>query len=149
MHEWQRGAYRISTDKRLIDVSAVHAFLDTSYWARGIDRATVERSIEHTLCFGIYDGTVQIGFARVITDFARFAYLADVFVVEAYRGQGLGTWLVETILGHPELRGVWRWLLATQDAHGLYARFGFAELPHLERWMLRGALPVGEASRNG
>ncbi len=142
MNEWQRGAYRISTDKHLLDVDVVHAFLQRSYWATGIDRLTVERSIEHALCFGIYDGTVQIGFARVITDFVRFAYLADVFIAEDYRGQGLGEWFVETILDHPRLRGVWRWLLATRDAHGLYAKFGFSRLPDPDRWMLRGALPA-------
>lgn len=142
MNEWQRGAYRISTDKQLLDVDAVHAFLGASYWAVGIDRATLERSIEHALCFGMYAGTAQIGFARVVSDFTRFAYLADVFIGLEYRGQGLGGWLIETILAHPELRCVWRWLLATRDAHDLYAKFGFATLAEPERWMLRGALPA-------
>ncbi len=137
MYEWQQGSFTISTDKHRIDVAAVHDFLSHSYWAAGIDVPTVQRGIDHALCFGLYDGPRQIGFARVITDYARFAYLADVFVLDAYQGQGLGTWLIETIMAYPDLQDVWRWLLATGDAHALYAKFGFAPLTEPERWMSR------------
>jgi GNAT superfamily N-acetyltransferase len=142
-YEVHQGQFRISTDKALLDVDAIHGFLKSAYWSPGIERALVERSIEHALCFGVYAGERQAGFARVITDRARFAYLADVFVLPEYRGQGLSKWLVATILDHPELRDVWRWLLATRDAHGLYAQFGFAPLADPVRWMLRGGLPSG------
>jgi GNAT superfamily N-acetyltransferase len=139
--EVRRDNLRISTDQALIDVDAVHAFLRTAYWSTGIARELVERSIRNALCFGIYDGARLVGFARVITDRARFAYLADVFVLPEYRGQGLSKWLVATILDHPELREIWRWLLATRDAHGLYEQFGFAPLADPSRWMLKGSLP--------
>jgi GNAT superfamily N-acetyltransferase len=122
---WERPPYRISDQAVDLDLDAVHAFLVTSYWARGIPRATVERSIRHSLPFGLFNGTRQIGFARAVTDRATFAYLADVFVAEDERGRGLGAWLVSTVLEHPELKGLRRWLLATRDAHDLYRRFGF------------------------
>ena len=119
--------YEISTDPARLDVAYVHAFLTESYWAAGIPRETVERSIAGSLSFGLYapDAT-QAGFARVVSDRATFAWLADVFVGDAHRGRGLGVWLVETVLAHPELQGLRRWALATADAHALYARFGFA-----------------------
>ena len=139
MNEWQRGLFTISTYKNRIDVNAVHTFLSHSYWAVGIDISTVQRAIDHSLCFGMYEGTTQIGFARVITDYTRFAYLADVFVLDAYQGQALGTWLIQVIMAYPELQDVWRWLLATRDAHGLYAKFGFSPLPEPDRWMTRMA----------
>jgi GNAT superfamily N-acetyltransferase len=118
--------YEITTDRERIDVAAVHAFLTESYWSPGIGRETVERAIAGSMSFSLLapDGT-QAGFARVITDRATYAYLADVFVLEPHRGRGLGVWLVETVLAHPELQGLRRWALATGDAHGLYARFGF------------------------
>jgi GNAT superfamily N-acetyltransferase len=122
---WERPPYRISDQAADLDLDTVHAFLVTSYWARGIPRETVERSIRHSLPFGLFHGTRQIGFARAVTDRATFAYLADVFVAENERGRGLGAWLVETVLAHPELKGLRRWLLATRDAHALYRRFGF------------------------
>lgn len=136
MNEWQQGLFTISTDKNRIDVTMVHSFLSQTYWATGIDVPTVQRSINHSLCFGMYKGTTQIGFARVITDYTRFAYLADVFVLDAYQGQGLGRWLIQVIMAYPDLQDVWRWLLATRDAHGLYAKFGFNPLPEPERWMI-------------
>ncbi|HEX8121630.1 MAG TPA: GNAT family N-acetyltransferase [Solirubrobacteraceae bacterium] len=118
--------FEITTDRGRIDVDAVHAFLATAYWSSGIDRETVVRSIAHSMAFSLLapDGS-QAGFARVITDRATYAYLADVFVLEPHRGKGLGVWLVQTILDHPELQGLRRWALATGDAHGLYTRFGF------------------------
>jgi GNAT superfamily N-acetyltransferase len=122
---WTRDPFHISDQAADQDLDAVHAFLATSYWARGIPRATVERSIRHSLPFGLFHGTRQIGFARAVTDRATFAYLADVFVAEDERGRGLGTWLVEIVLAHPDLKGLRRWLLATRDAHALYRRLGF------------------------
>ncbi|MGZ3838864.1 MAG: GNAT family N-acetyltransferase [Flavisolibacter sp.] len=133
--EWTRDPYMISTDREKINLPYVHHFLTHSYWAQQIPLDTVRRSVEGSLCFGIYHGAAQIGFARVITDGATFAYLADVFVEESYRGQGLGKWLVGVILGHPQLQGLRRFLLATRDAHGLYSGFGFSPLTHTERWM--------------
>lgn len=122
---WERSPYRISDDPADVDVAAVHEFLETSYWARGIPRETVARGIAHSLTFSLLLGDRQVGFARAVTDRATFAYLADVFVVEDQRGRGLGGWLVETVLAHPELQDLRRWLLATRDAHALYRKFGF------------------------
>lgn len=132
----QADEFVISTDRDRLDVPLIHSFLcNDSYWAKGIPRSTVERSLQHSLCFGIYRADQQTGFARVITDYTTFAYLADVFIVPAYRGRGLSKWLVKTILGHPELQGLRRWMLATTDAHGLYKQFGFVPLPHPERFL--------------
>ena len=136
--EWQRGAYTISTDRARLDIESIHQFLTaSSYWAQGRTLETVRRSVEHSLNFGIYEGARQVGFARVITDFATFAWLADVFVVDEHRGRGLGKWLVEVIIAHPELQGFRRWLLATKDAHQLYRQYGFDELKRPERFMER------------
>jgi GNAT superfamily N-acetyltransferase len=135
--EWRRDDYLISTDNTLLDLPTIHGFLTASYWAAGIPLDIVRRSIEHSLAFGLYHRDRQIGFARVITDRATFAYLADVFVLETYRGQGLGHWLVVTILAHPELQGLRRWTLATRDAHALYRSAGFTPLQAPERWMER------------
>ncbi len=124
--EWQRPPYTISTDPARLDLDVVHGWLAReSYWAAGIARDVVARSIAHSLPFGLYAPDGQVGFARVVTDRATFGYLADVFVLPAHRGRGLGVWLVETVLSHPELQGFRRWHLATRDAHGLYTRFGF------------------------
>jgi GNAT superfamily N-acetyltransferase len=123
---WERPPYRISDQPEAVDVVLVHEFLAKSYWARGIPRETVARGIAHSLPFSVFLGERQVGFARVVTDRATFAYLADVFVVEDARGRGLAAWLVATILGHPELQRLRRWLLVTRDAHGLYRKFGFA-----------------------
>jgi GNAT superfamily N-acetyltransferase len=131
------GDFEISTDPSRIDIALVHRFLTTSYWAKGIPEATVRRSIEHSLCFGVYRGPRQVGFARVVSDYATFAYLADVFVVEEFRGSGLAVWLMQCIVDHPELQGLRRWSLVTRDAHGIYRKFGFRELSAPERWMER------------
>jgi GNAT superfamily N-acetyltransferase len=119
--------YEIDTDKARLDRALIHRFLADSHWAENIPAAVLERAIEHSLAFGLYRNDKQIGFARVVSDHATFAYLADVFVLPAERGKGLGHWLVETVLAHAELRGLRRWLLGTRDAHGLYRRCGFAE----------------------
>ena len=135
-HEWRRGEYLISTDPARLDVEAIHSFLSNeTYWARGRELETVRRSIKNSLPFGLYKGDQQIGFALLITDFATFAWLADVYVLDSERGRGLGAWLCETIFSHPELVGLRRWVLATKDAHELYRRFGFTELLRPERWM--------------
>jgi GNAT superfamily N-acetyltransferase len=125
----RRGPYFLSTDPALLDVALIHQFLsEQSYWATGIPREVVERSLKNSLCFGLFHGSQQIGFARLVTDRATFAYLADVFVIDAYRGQGLGKWMMECLLKHPDLQGLRRMLLGTRDAHGLYAPFGFTPL---------------------
>ena len=132
--------FEITTDRDRIDVAAVHAFLTRSYWSPGVARDVVERAIANSLAFGLLapDGS-QAGFARAVTDRATYAYLADVYVLEEHRGRGLGTWLVRTVLEHPELQGLRRWALATDDAHGLYARFGFAPARRPEMHMFREA----------
>ena len=136
--EWRRGEFAISTDRGRLDVGLVHKFLsESSYWATGRPREVVERSIEHSLAFGIYQGERQVGFARVITDYATFAWIADVFVLDEFRGRGLGKWLMEVIIAHPELQGFRRWVLATKDAHEIYRPFGFQELKYPARWMER------------
>ena len=133
--EWTRDQFTISTDKARLDRAAIHEFLRTSYWARGIPRQVIDRSIENSLCFGLYDGERQIGFARVISDLSTFGYLSDVFVVESHRGRGLATWFMQIVLAHPDLRGIRRWMLATADAHGLYRKVGFTELSKPKRIM--------------
>jgi GNAT superfamily N-acetyltransferase len=125
---WRRDGYLISTDSSMLDLEVVHGFLRRSYWAAGVPENVVRRSIENSLCFGVYRGEEQAGFARVVTDRATFAYLADVFVLEEHRGRGIGKWLVEVILSHPDLQGLRRWMLATRDAHDLYRRYAFTEL---------------------
>jgi GNAT superfamily N-acetyltransferase len=136
--EWTRGDYRISTNKDWLDLNTIHAFLrDRSYWARGVPRAMLERSVQHSLCFGVYHHTAQVGFGRIITDYATFAYLSDVFIVEEYRGQGLGKWLVCCMLAHPEIYGIRYWTLKTADAHSLYQQAGFTALPEPEQHMER------------
>jgi GNAT superfamily N-acetyltransferase len=131
----QNNGYRISTDPSELHLSVIHGYLERSYWAAGIPEEVVRRSIENSLCFGVYRDTEQVGFARVVTDRATFAYLADVFVLEEHRGRGIGKWLVEAILSHPDLRGLRRWMLATRDAHELYRRYGFSELGRPEIFM--------------
>lgn len=118
--------YEVSTAPERIDLDLVHGFLSTAYWSRGVSRGVVHRAIKHSLPFGLYDGDgKQLGFGRVVSDHAVFAYLGDVFIVPASRNQGLGIWLVECVMRHPDLQGLRRWMLATADAHGLYSRFGF------------------------
>lgn len=134
--EQTRGAFTVSTDPDRLDHDVIHGYLTRSYWAEGVPREVVSRSLRRSLCFGLYAGGAQAGFARAVTDLATFAYVADVFVLEPYRGRGLSKWLMECVLQHPDLRDVRRWHLVTRDAHGLYARFGFAEPApgrHMER----------------
>ncbi|MGI8602307.1 MAG: GNAT family N-acetyltransferase [Verrucomicrobiales bacterium] len=127
--------YEISTEARRLDVELIHDFLRASYWARNIPRSVVEKSLEHSLCFGVFSESQQVGFGRVITDFATFAYIADVFVVPKHRARGVSKLLLRAILDHPQLQGLRRVLLATQDAHGLYRQFGFETLAHPEHFM--------------
>jgi len=128
--------YEISTDRNRLDVALIHAFLRlSSYWAQGIPRAIVERSIQHSLCFGAFFDGRQVGFARVITDFAAIAHIADVFVVPEHRGRGVAKLIMAAIVEHPDLQGLRRLLLVTRDAHGLYAQFGFKLLTHPENFM--------------
>lgn len=133
--EWHRANYMISSDKAKLNLRRIHDFLKNSYWAKEIPFAIVEKSIDRSLCFGVYEAAEQVGFARVITDSATFAYLADVFVLEKHRGHGLSKWLMQCIMEHPELQGLRRWMLATKDAHGLYAQYGFTPLKNPERIM--------------
>lgn len=128
--------YSISADKNLLDIDMIFGYLSNeSYWAKGIPLEKLKRAIDNAVCFGIYQQNKQIGFARVITDKATFAYLADVFILETYRGKGLSKWLVQTILNDEELQGLRRWVLATADAQGLYSQFGFGQITNPERWM--------------
>lgn len=133
--EWTRDGFTISTEKERLDRGVIHEFLRESYWAKGIPREVVDRSIENSLCFGLYDGKRLIGFTRVISDNATFGYLADVFVLESHRGRGLATWFMETVMAHPDLQGIRRWMLVTRDAHGLYGKVGFTALSRPERTM--------------
>jgi GNAT superfamily N-acetyltransferase len=129
------SASHVTTDPARIDREIVYGFLSQSYWSKGLPREVFERSIANSLCFSLYDGDDQIGFARVVTDRATFAYLADVFVLPSHRGRGLAKLLMEAVSAHPELQGLRRWVLATRDAHGLYARYGFTALHAPDRFM--------------
>jgi GNAT superfamily N-acetyltransferase len=136
--------FEISTDRDRLDVAMIHAFLaNDSYWVPGISRASVEKCIKHSLCFGAYADGRQIAFARVVTDYVRFAHLLDVFVLPEFRGRGLGKLLMRKILSHPELHTIVRYTLGTQDAHGLYAQYGFTSIANPERQMelLRPKVP--------
>lgn len=135
MNEELASNFSISTDKSQLDLEMIDNFLKTSYWAKDIPKSIVEKSIAHSLCFGVYQKEQQIGFARVISDYATFAYLADVFILESYRGQGLGKWLIQSILTHSELQNLRKFLLGTWDAHELYRQFGFNSLNRPERYM--------------
>ncbi len=135
--ESQRGGFLISTDPARLDFDAICGFLTRAYWAKGRPREATERAYAHSLVFGLYDGSRQIGVARVLSDTAIFAYLMDVFVHEDYRARGLGKWLLETILEHPDLKNVRRWMLATSDAHELYVRYGFKSPSQPDSWMER------------
>lgn len=131
-----KDTFCISTDKTKLDIDSIHEFLSTkAYWSKNIPKNTVERSIQHSLCFGVYDEGKQIGFARVITDFSAIAYLGDVYILEEYRGRSLSKWLVETIMSHPELQGLRRWILLTSDAHELYRKFGWKDIADPSKWM--------------
>jgi GNAT superfamily N-acetyltransferase len=134
--ESRRDEFLISTDRSRLDLDVIFGFLTNCYWSRGIPRELVTRSIEHSLCFGVYDGSgAQVGFARVVSDFATVAYLGDVFILESHRGGGLSKWLMECITQHPALQGLRRWILLTRDAHELYKKFGFTPVKAPERYM--------------
>jgi GNAT superfamily N-acetyltransferase len=134
--EYRLGEFLISTSRERLSVDVVHSFLTNCYWAKGIPREIVVRSIEHSLCFGIYEGRgSQVGFARVASDFATVAYLGDVFVLESHRGRGLSKWLMQCVVQHPALANLRRWILLTRDAHGLYSQFGFTPVSAPERYM--------------
>ena len=135
---WQRDEYTISTDPSRLDLSLIHDYISNhSYWGTGRTLEVVKRSIKNSLPFGVYKGDEQVGFGRIVTDYATFAWVADVFVVPDHRGRGLSKWLMEVILAHQQLQGFRRWVLATKDAQGLYERYGFIKLHRPERWMER------------
>src|SRR5215213_9441817 len=139
-YERQKDEFTISTDRNRLQIEAIHRFLsEESYWAQKRTREQTKRAIKNSLPFGVYKGENQIGFARIVTDYATFAYLGDVYILEEFRGHGLSKWLMETIVNHPDLQGFRRWVLATRDAHTLYEKFGFHELVHPERWMEKPA----------
>ena len=136
MNQASETEFTISTDKGLLDIDWVHGFLaNESYWAKNRTPEQTRTAIANSICFGVYHGDRQIGFARVISDMATFAYLGDVFILDEFRGRGLGKMLMKAILEYPELQGLRRWILATRDAHGLYEQFGFSALKFPERWM--------------
>ena len=130
------GKFLISTDKKKLDIEAIHEFLSTkAYWSLNIPKEKVQIAVQNSLCFGVYDEGVQIGFARIISDFSTIAYLGDVYILEAYRGHGLSKRLMEVIMDHPNLQGLRRWILLTGDAHGLYRQFGWTDLADSTKWM--------------
>ena len=131
----RRGEFLVTTDPARLNIDFIHGYLVRSYWSEGISREIVERSIANSHCFGVYDGDKQIGFARVITDYATFAYLADVLIIEFHRGRGLSKFLMDCIVKHPQLQGLRRWMLATRDAHSVYAKFGFTPITNSDRFM--------------
>ena len=133
--EWKQGEFIVTDRREDLDIETIHNFLRESYWAKGIPRPIVEKAVNNSLCFGLYHNSKQVGFGRAVSDHATFAYLTDVFVVPAYRGCGLGKWLVSCIIAHPELQGLRRWMLATLDAHRLYEQNGFIALRKPEWFM--------------
>lgn len=135
--EYVKDNFVVSTDKSKLDVEATHDFLTNSYWSKGVTFEKVKRSIQNCLTYGVYDCGKQIGFARVTTDYTYFAYIADLYIIEDYRGQGLSKWLMECILANPELQNLRSWMLATKDAHGLYEKYGFKKLEDPSRYMKR------------
>lgn len=138
MHlEWKQHGLLISTNPARLDVAAIHVYLAQAYWSEQIPREVVERALRHSLCFGLLDGAAQVGLARVVTDYATFAYLCDVYVLESYRGRGLGKWLIECVVSHPQLQALRRFNLVTRDAHGLYSPYGFRTLARPEMHMER------------
>jgi len=135
--ESHREGFLLSTDPSLVDVDAICDFLSRAYWAQNRPRWVIELSLQNSLVFGIYDGKRQVGLARIVTDYATFAWLCDVFIHEDFRGRGFGKWLMESIISHPKLHGLRRYILATRDAHGLYSQYGFTPMKNPERWMER------------
>ncbi len=149
MNERSVTGYTISTDRTKLDLPEIHRYLSNeSYWAQGRTLRDVERSVSNSLCFGVFDSAGrQAGFARVVTDYVTFGWLADVFILQAHRGKGLAKWLVETVVSHPDLRGLKRLVLGTRDAHELYRKYGqFSSLRNPERWMQRDAMGAGAAT---
>ncbi len=146
---WIKERYEVSTDPGRLDMAVIHGFLRTAYWSEAIPRETVERAVAGSLNFGLYGPEGQLGYARVVTDKATFAWICDVFVLEAARGQGLGQWLIGCIMGHPALQGLRRWMLATADAHDLYRPFGFEIPVEPERLMARQIKDIYKAGRAG
>jgi GNAT superfamily N-acetyltransferase len=134
---WTKDTFTISDEPERLQLEVIVEYLARAYWSNQRPRAVIEKSLKHSLCFGVYENQTQIGFARVVSDHATFAYLADVFILESHQGHGLGKWLVQTILEHPELQGLRRWILATRDAHGLYVQFGFTSLENPDRYMTK------------
>ncbi|MBA3705961.1 MAG: GNAT family N-acetyltransferase [Bacteroidetes bacterium] len=132
---FRKGEYLISTDKSKLDIKAIQNYLSTSYWAKNRLLKTTKLTIKNSLCFGVYYKNEQVGFARVVTDYATFAYLADVFILEDHRGKGLSKWLMEVILNYGEVQNLRRWFLATRDAHTLYEKFGFTAIREPEKLM--------------
>jgi GNAT superfamily N-acetyltransferase len=138
VQEYRQGEYLVSTDPARLDLDVIYRYLaEESYWAKGMALETLQRAVAHSLCFGLYAAEKQIGFARVVTDYATYAYLSDVFVLEAYRGQGLGQWLLACVVAHPDLQSLRRFGLTTRDAQALYARLGWRPLRYPERHMER------------
>ena len=136
MHpEYKRDQFTVTSDPSKLDIDAIYDFLSHCYWSEGVPREIVERAIKHSICFGLFEDTQQIGFARVISDRATYAYLCDVYVLDSYRGKGLGTWMMSCVMKHPELQGLRRFTLLTRDAHGLYQKFGFAAAKNPSRYM--------------
>jgi GNAT superfamily N-acetyltransferase len=134
-YELKKDGFELTTEPKRMQIETIHRFLQKSYWAPTRNQDVIERSIEGSLPFGIFVKGKQVAFARVVTDYATFAWICDVFVDEEYRGQGLSKWLMESMLKHPQLQGLRRWVLATKDAHSLYSKFGFTSLNKPERWM--------------
>jgi GNAT superfamily N-acetyltransferase len=122
LFEQQRGEFAVSTDPARLDMDVIHGYLSRAYWCEGLPRETLERALRSSLCFGLFERDTQIGFVRVVTDYATFAYVCDVFVLESHQGKGLGTWLMQCVVSHPELQGLRRWHLTTRDAHALYRK---------------------------
>jgi GNAT superfamily N-acetyltransferase len=133
---FEEQGYSITTDKSKLDIPFIHNYLsEETYWSKNIPGETVEKAIQNSLSFGLFFNKIQIGFARVITDYATFAYLADVFIIPEQRGKKLSKWMIQTIVDHPDLAGLRRWILITRDAHGLYSQFGWKEIAYPDRWM--------------
>lgn len=128
--------FRVSTDRNELDFDVIYQFISQSYWAKGIPKSTMQKALDHSLCFGVFSAEQQqVGFARLITDYATFAYLSDVFIVDQYRGRGLSKFLIETVVSHPDVQGLRRMMLATSDAHGLYAQYGFKPIEQAQTFM--------------
>lgn len=131
-----RNEYCLSTEKERLDIDSIHRFLsEEAYWSRNIPRQNVEDAIQNSLCFGVYCGDIQVGFARVISDFSTIAYLGDLYIINEYRGKGLSKWLMQAIMEHPRLQDLRRWVLLTADAHGLYRQFGWTAIAEPVNWM--------------